>query len=348
MRKAKRINVGIIGCGGISKFHLEGYKKAGANIKWVCDTNEDLAKETASHYGARFSKDCHALFNDSIDCVSVCLPNYLHAKVGLECLEAGKHVLCEKPMTATLAEAETLVTKVKNAGLIFQVNYMKRFHPAFKLVKELIPAIGRIQTSHFRAFHHAPSSFWQRKDENNWATDDSKPGGLALPHSGSHFLDIMRWYCGDPVVVDARVMKKPGWKVDYMDTCFFEFSGEKIAFFEVAWQPLSKVGLRQDGWDEKIELNGEKGRIELYSILWHANGTCLVRHYLEKNQKTVEYYITQDARQFDESVQSFVTAVRTKRRPSPDVVDGYKVQAIMDAIYESGRKKKQVKISYKA
>ncbi|HID95711.1 MAG TPA: Gfo/Idh/MocA family oxidoreductase [Candidatus Latescibacteria bacterium] len=91
------VKVGIIGCGAISQFHLRGYRKAGAEITAVCDADESLAKRRASSCGAKYFTDYKDLWNQKeIEALSVCVPNFLHYRVALDALEAGKHVLCEK------------------------------------------------------------------------------------------------------------------------------------------------------------------------------------------------------------------------------------------------------------
>jgi len=257
----------------------------------------------------------------------------------------GSTYSVKKPMTRTLKEAEDLVEEVQKTGLVFQVAYMKRFNPGFILMKKLLPRIGRMETGHFRVFHYFPLSFWEENRRNKpWQLQAERTGGCALPHSGSHLLDAMFWFFGDPVSVDARVMKKDGYDVDYLCACFFELQDGATIFFEVSWQPLSRIGYRRDGWDEKIELNGTQGRLELYSTLWMGEESPLVRQYIEEEQRFIEYFPGQKE-QFNDEIKAFVECVNGGRKPSPDVLDGYKVQKAMDAIYRSGARKEPVRLT---
>ncbi len=344
------LKVGVIGCGNISKFHLEGYKAAGADIVCVSDLNEDLAKSKARIYNCDYTTDYKELLaRDEIRSVSVCLPNYLHYQVSVDVLEAGKIVLCEKPMTTKVEDSEKLVAKVKETGGKFQIGYMKRFHPAFKLFKELAPEIGKIESGMVRVYHPLPKEAWERQGRiPTWFVQKEKSGGGPLVHSGSHMLDIMRWVAGDPIRVDARIKFKPGFDIDYLTNAILDLESGATLFLEVGWLSLLGVGFRQDGWDEFIELRGDKGRIVIYSTWWDdpEHQIPVVELYREADKST-QRFAPGKFNYFTEEIKSFVKTAEEDGVHKPDVVDGYKVEAIIDALYKSAEKMAPEEVVYK-
>ncbi|MGQ9629544.1 MAG: Gfo/Idh/MocA family protein [bacterium] len=344
------LRVGVIGCGNISRFHLQGYREAGADIVAVSDLNQDLAKRTAERYRCEYTADYRKLLERrDIQAVSVCLPNYMHFQAAVDALDAGKAVLCEKPMTTNVGDSERLVKKVKDNGGKLQIAYMKRFHPAFKRFKEWAESIGTIENGLVRVYHPFPEGNWARQEKNpTWFTQKEKSGGGSLVHSGSHMIDIMRWVAGDPVRVYARIKMKPKFDVDYLTNALLEMRGGATLFLEVGWLPLTGVGFRDNGWDELIELRGREGKATIYSTWWDApdHEIPVAELYTESDKRT-QRYAPGRIDYFTEEIKAFVRAVEEGRPLSPDVVDGYKVEAITYALYESSEIGKPVDIKYK-
>src|SRR5690625_1789904 len=144
-----QLRVGVIGCGSIAKFrHLPEY---GANknvdIVAVCDVVESRAKEMAENYGAAAYTDYKDVIADkTIDVISVCLPNYLHAPVSIAAADAGKHVLCEKPMATSREEAEQMIAAAEKSGTKLMIAHNQRFVSSHEKAKEIIESgsIGKI------------------------------------------------------------------------------------------------------------------------------------------------------------------------------------------------------------
>jgi len=143
----KKVKVGIIGCGNISRYgNAPGYLQCEkAEITAVCDALEERARECMSLWGAkRFYTDYRELIRDEeIDAVDICLPNYLHAQVCIEAAEAGKHVAVQKPMAMNVTECDEMIKAAKNADVKLMVEECEIFYPPYVKIKELI-AGGRI------------------------------------------------------------------------------------------------------------------------------------------------------------------------------------------------------------
>ena len=129
----QKLKVAVIGCGSIAKYrHLIEYKNNDAvEIVAVCDIVEERATEMASEYNAKsYTSYEELLKNEELDAVSVCLPNYLHAPVSIAALNAGCHVLCEKPMATSKEEAEDMIKAATTANKKLMIAHNQRFVPS--------------------------------------------------------------------------------------------------------------------------------------------------------------------------------------------------------------------------
>ncbi len=135
----KKLKIRVKGCGNIARRrHLPEYAmNEHAEIIAVCDIVEHLVNETAQKYGAKAYMDHEELVNsDEIDAVSVCTPNYLHAPVTVAALQAGKHVLCEKPMAVSKKEAEEMITAAVQNNKKLMIAHNQRFVPSHVKAKQ--------------------------------------------------------------------------------------------------------------------------------------------------------------------------------------------------------------------
>ncbi|MDO8587946.1 MAG: Gfo/Idh/MocA family oxidoreductase [Armatimonadota bacterium] len=338
------VKVGIIGCGSICEFHLRGYEKADAEIVYVADANETRAKARAAAYDCQWATDYHKLLQDPrMDCVSICLPNHLHREAAEAAIAAGKHVLCEKTMTSNLEDAKALVAAVEAGNSIFQIAYMKRFVPAMQKAKELVPKLGKILSGTVRVYHPFPTANWDRVGGDIWLLNKEKGGAGVMVHSGSHMLDAMRFLCGDPLSVEAKCFFRKG--LDYYDTAYFQMEAGHTVFFESGWLDLLSLGVRNNGWDERIELTGEKGRLEVFTMWWTRpdSEVPFVRFYSGEDGETRDIYPpVKDC--FVEEVAAFVDSVKQGKQGEPDVYDGYMAQAMIDAAYRSDEEGRRMPI----
>jgi hypothetical protein len=135
------IRVGVVGTGHLGSFHAKAYnhirKKAGISLAGVCDVQKKVAKEVGKRYNVPYFTD-HKELLDKVDAVSIVVPTVHHHPVARDFLEAGVHVLVEKPITRTLEEADDLVRIAREKGLILQVGHIERFNPAIRAVEPLI------------------------------------------------------------------------------------------------------------------------------------------------------------------------------------------------------------------
>ncbi|MCX8052848.1 MAG: Gfo/Idh/MocA family oxidoreductase, partial [Armatimonadetes bacterium] len=191
------IRVGIVGT-GIGRHHARGYQKCpDVEIRAFCDIDETRARRCAEEYGARdVYTDFREMMKDpEIDAVSVCTPNALHAPVTITAFEAGKHVICEKPLATNAADGRAMVEAGKKAGKIFMMAFNNRFRGDTQLLKKCIEAgeLGEI--------YYAKTGWLRRKGipgMGGWFTTKSMSGGGPLIDLGVHVLDLTLWLMGNP------------------------------------------------------------------------------------------------------------------------------------------------------
>ena len=138
-----KIKVGVIGCGSIGVYHIAGYQKTGkAEVKAICDIKKDVLDAAKSKYGIKkaFTDYRDLLDMDDLDAVSVCLPNYLHHPVTVDAFDAGKHVLCEKPMAISVDGALKMIEARDRAKKKLLIGLTQRFRNGSKLLKSHIEA----------------------------------------------------------------------------------------------------------------------------------------------------------------------------------------------------------------
>ncbi|MEA4888573.1 MAG: Gfo/Idh/MocA family oxidoreductase [Clostridiaceae bacterium] len=196
----KILNVGVIGL-GMGKVHAEGVKETeGACLYAVCDTNPDRANEVAKELSVpHVFTDYRDLIADSaIDAVIIASPDQDHREMVVNTLNAGKHILCEKPLALTREDCEAIVEAAQKSDRKFMVGQICRYTPGFKQAKEIIDsgAIGEL-TFIESEYAHDYSSIYAR---GSWRSDPARNGVVG---GGCHAVDLLRWIAGNPDEVVA-------------------------------------------------------------------------------------------------------------------------------------------------
>ena len=213
--KNGKLQVAVIGCGGIAnQKHFPALKSQADKCEMVafCDIQLERAEKAAKEYGtpdAKVYSDYNELLKDeSIDVVHVCTPNVAHCPITVAAFEAGKHVMCEKPMAATTEDAEKMMAAWKKSGKKFTIGYQNRFRTDAQMLKRACEE-GKLGDIYFAKAHAV-----RRRAVPTWGVfpDKSKQGGGPLIDIGTHALDITLW-CMDnykPATVTGSVFEKLG------------------------------------------------------------------------------------------------------------------------------------------
>ncbi|MBR3109506.1 MAG: Gfo/Idh/MocA family oxidoreductase [Clostridia bacterium] len=217
----KEFNVGVIGCGAISGNHFHGIKKAeNACLRAVCDIDESKLKKSMEAQNVDGYTDYHDLLTrPDIDAVHICVPHYLHAPISIAALEAGKHVLCEKPMGMTLGEAQAMKRAAEASGKTLTICFQNRYNGASLRMKEIIDGgeLGRvIGGSAFVCWDRDEAYYASCPWRGAWKTE----GGSVLINQAIHTLDLMRWLAGGFELRHATMTaKRLADVIETEDTC---------------------------------------------------------------------------------------------------------------------------------
>jgi predicted dehydrogenase len=198
---------GVIGCGKIAVTRtIPGILRSrNAQLVALMDSDPARAENAAKKFGAEFwTGDLDRFLSlKNLDAVYVGSPAAAHCDHTFRSAEAGKHVLCEKPMALSVADCGEMAEACRRAGVRLQIGFMMRFHPVHQKVKELIdagelgePIQGRAQLSH----HHVE---WNEDGSRNWRQFFASAGGGSLMDMGIHCVDLLRWWMGDVQSVSA-------------------------------------------------------------------------------------------------------------------------------------------------
>lgn len=197
----KKINFAIVGCGRIAQRHAEHIANTGI-LKAVCDIDLEKALKLAEKYGAtayQYVEDLLTAEGD-VDVVSICSPNGLHAEHSIKTLNAGFHVLCEKPLAINVHDCGEMIKAAEKANKRLFAIKQNRFNPPVNAVKIAIDEgkLGKIYSVQL-------SCFWNRNNDyyyNSWKGSKDLDGGT-LYTQFSHFVDLLYWLVGDVRNVQA-------------------------------------------------------------------------------------------------------------------------------------------------
>src|SRR5436190_645838 len=219
------LSFAIIGCGNIAKRHAEQIQSVGKLVA-VCDIIRSRAEELGKKYDAGVFTSIEELFagNKKIDIAVICTPNGLHAAHSVISLQAGCHVLCEKPMAINSSDCRAMIQEAKKAGKRLFVVKQNRFNPPVAVVKKLLDEkkLGVIYSIQLNCFWNRDVKYY----ENSWKGTIELDGGTLFTQF-SHFIDLIYWMIGD--VKQAKTFKK---NFAHQNIIEFEDTGVVILEFE--------------------------------------------------------------------------------------------------------------------
>jgi 1,5-anhydro-D-fructose reductase (1,5-anhydro-D-mannitol-forming) len=204
---ADALRWGVIGFGWVARdYAVPGLREAGGRLVAVADPDRG-ARRRAEALGARAHADAASLLADpEVQAVYVATPNHLHRAAVEACARAGKPVLCEKPMAATLEEAEAMAAAVQRAGIRYGTAFDQRHHPAHGAMREAIArgAIGTVTAIRIAYACWVDAGFAR----DNWRADPARAGGGALMDLAPHGLDLVEHLLGEPVEEIAALTQR--------------------------------------------------------------------------------------------------------------------------------------------
>lgn len=341
----KKLKIGVIGCGSIARQrHLPEYAAhSQAEITSVCDIVLERSREVAEQYGAVPFTRYEDLLASDVDAVSVCTPNYLHAPVTLAALNAGKHVLCEKPMATTKDDALSMMEAAEKNGKKLMIAHNQRFVRSHVKAKQLLEKgeIGRIYS--FRTtFGHAGPENWSIDGGDSWFFHKHEASFGALGDLGVHKADLIRFLLGEEVVEVAafvETLAKSHATVDDNAVCILKTESGIVGSLAASWSYVSEE-------DNTTMIYGEKAILRLEDDPNHA----LVVQY--HNGEVVKYALgniqsnTADGQTQSHVVDAFVRCIVNDTPPPVSGREGLRALHIILAALESNEKKRVIRLDY--
>jgi len=341
-----KVRVGVIGM-GMGRNHAIHYRDCPeAEVIALCDQDGERLARVAGEMKAPpalYSSWEDLLADPRVDAVSVVLPNVLHAPVTLRALEAGKHVMCEKPLAMHAAEAQEMVDTARRLGRKFMVHFNVRFWPTSQAIKRAI------DDGHLGHIYYA-RSVWHRQRGiprmGGWFTQKEKAGGGALIDIGVHRLDLAMWFMGYPRPVSVSgatygylgrsLAEKEGvtFDVDDMATAFIRFDNGAVLSLETSWASNS----------EKSEIQ----EAQFYGVV----GGALMRNVEAERRFEARIIRDRDGRidvwdpdppqPLETAQQHFCRSILTDTEPTATGEQGVVVMQLLDAIYQSAETGREV------
>ena len=206
------IRLGVSGCGGFGLFALQHFTQVpGVKLVGMAGTHRPAALAAAARFGVENVDDAGELLRrDDVDAVYIATPPFLHHPQAMAALEAGKHVIVEKPLAMTVRQADELIAAARRRDRLLVANLMQRYNPLFDAVRRLVEArvLGEVLHGSFENY---------ASDENlpaeHWFWDRGKSGGIFVEH-GVHFFDLFAGWLGPGRVEAAQVGVRPGTAIE--------------------------------------------------------------------------------------------------------------------------------------
>ncbi|MCB0193872.1 MAG: Gfo/Idh/MocA family oxidoreductase [Anaerolineae bacterium] len=355
----RKLRIGIVGM-GIGLTHLKGYKALpdAVDVVALCDLNEALMTSIGAEYGVPLHyKNFQDMFTSGeVDAVSICLPNSLHAPASIAALEAGLHVLCEKPVAENATAAQKIVDVEARSPGKFMVCYNRRYRPDVKWMKN---AINNGLLGHI----YQVKAGWVREagipTKTGWFINKKVAGGGPLIDLGVHMLDLALWLLGypKPLTVSGTVQANfgphglkikreptdpplPPYDVEDTVSAFVRLEGGTTLNLETNWASHTKPG--KD--DLYITLVGTKGTIEFYVENYAAVDTLTFYTEVEGAPVTIRPGIVGERSDHLYAVAEFVKCIQEDSSSPATVHDGLTVMKIIDAIYESAARGNEIAV----
>jgi len=343
------VRIGLIGSGFVSNFYLQGLRDVpNWEIPVVASTTEERARRFAEKWGIpEWTTDVEGVIRrKDLDLIVLGVPNYVHKDLAVKCAQAGKNVVCTKPLARTKQEAKEMLEAVRAAGVLHGYAETEVFSPAVMKAREFIErgAIGEVLTVRSREAHAGPHEPWFWRKE--------LAGGGALLDMGCHCIEAARYFIGkeNPVVEvlawGDRLYHHERTDAEDNAVLLMRFEGGQMALAEVSW-------IARGGLDLRNEIYGTEGTIftdvtrETPIKVFSRPGAGYI---VEKAEAETGWLFPPVDEAwiygYREEMKHFVECVAQGQMPRETFEDGYIVNCILEAAYRSMETKRWEKVDY--
>lgn len=355
----KPLRVGVVGMGWAGETHLKAYQlMPHVEVVAVADPREERLLELKQTYAiADVYADWDKLVRrNDIDIVSVCTPNQFHAPVSVAALQSGKHVLCEKPLARTSAEAEQMVRAAIDNDRMLKTAFNHRERGDIQALKQAINdgQLGRV--------YHAKATWMRRQGipgMGGWFTSREMAGGGPLIDLGVHVLDMALYLLGEPEVkavsaatyaelgprgrggrkVNTRTMEVGGYEVEDLATAFIRLADGVTLLLEASWAVYGRAGD-----DFGVTLYGTEGGAEVNIQNYASEDTLRLYVDVENEPAVLAPQVTKGEGHVA-VVRKFLAAIESGAWEQYSGRDGLRRAQIIDACYQSAAEGREIALT---
>ena len=311
------MKLGIIGCGNIAASHLRGFASAGAEITAFADALPDRAEAMAKKVagGTAYAGSQELIETSGVDAVIICTPPNLHRDIAIAAIAGGLHVLCEKPLAATLADCLAIERAAAGSDLVFMTAFRHRFLPAHQEMKRLLAGRGLGRIVMFQNVFGGPA----RESASMWFCKRSIAGGGVYLDTCVHGLDLFRFYCGEVQCCSGQAVQAfEGTDVEDSAVMALRSQGGTVGTLAGSWN----IGT----WRMAVELLTENGRL-LYDY------AVPEQILIEDAAGKTEILPTAKSDGFAEQAAYFLSCIAGNKPAEPGATDGRRAVEIITGLY---------------
>ena len=349
----RKLRIGVIGVGFGTVVQIPAFQSEGVEVVAVCARRLNKAEQAAQEFGIpeAFSDYRVMLQKANLDAVSVATPPVYHYEMTMAALEAGKHIICEKPFAMSSKQAREMWKSAEASGLTTMVAHEFRFAPSRAYIKELLEQryVGDVSTVHMSLFRGPVQKGTPRPMA--WGSNKSLGGGF-LGALGSHYIDCLRDWCGEITRIGGAVFLHDRNRLDTETGSIVLASADQAFSFiaslkEGGWASFSASSAAPFGPGARITIYGTEGTLEsTYSGVNPPPHGIISGARLGEGSALREMPMPRRLRPFDDDrdermmpfrilVKNFIQGITDGASPSPNFYDGLRCQEILDGIRKS-------------
>lgn len=341
------INVAIVGVGAISPAHIEAYQTFDelCQITTLCDIDLEKAREKSQDYHLKrvpVFKDFDQICEDpDIQLVSICTPPSTHAHIAIRLLKAGKHIIIEKPMAASLEECDEINRVAAEENRVVSVIAQNRFFTPMMKLKNILDQklIGKVVHSQVDSYWWRGRSYYDLWWRGTW---EKEGGGCTLNHA-VHHIDILQWMNGMPAEVTAIMSNTSHDNAEVEDI--------SVAILKYADGTMGQItsSVIHHGEDQQLIFQGEKARI---SVPWKVHASTPKENGFPERDASTEHSIEQaynslpaiDFESHNGQIYNVLKAIKHNKPVLVDGIQGRQTLELITAIYKSASEKRTVSL----
>lgn len=325
-----KTRLALIGCGGMSRSHAARFEALSSKMEVVAtvDVDEDAARRAAELTGAGTVATDHRKVLSEVDAVLLALPHHLHHPIGLDCLEAGKHVLMEKPLANSEQECLDLIEAAERNNVTLMVAYCMRFHPLVEQMKTLID-----EKTYGEVFQ---ISIWTEQftkyAEGHWAHSAATLGGGQFFSHGCHYVDLLLWFLGEPVKGThlGTNLGTPWMEKEGTSHVSIQFADRAIGYHQGTW------GARGTRLRNSMHVHCTEGMIEFTP---NRDQLLLHRGAREGQPGGVEVLAeVEGGKHLEREMEHFLECIDSGREPITNAEDSLQGLRVIWKLYEAEEK----------